>query len=238
MDGRIVNEQEMLQEIMIGLLLLGAYFGALHRIAGKTAVRQALPVAAAVLLIFFVMLGVTLIYVSRMFGMEQVLAAMLLVIAFVTFGGIFHYLFVHFRDMNPGAAAILLVYLIVVGCITVFSRNTDGDHATSLLRMNLLSSALQTRSFAPIRHILQNVALFVPMGILLPCVDRDNLDHFIHPVLISLTLSVLIEGTQLLLNLGQADLTDIAANVLGGALGYLMYCPLRHLGMSGEENVD
>lgn len=233
-----MNKQELLQEIMIGLLLLGGYFGVLHRLAEKSTVKQALPVAAGVLLSFFVMLGVTLIYVSRSLGAEQVLAAMLLMIAVVTLGGIFRYVVVHFRDMNPGTAAILLVYLIAVGCITVFSRTTDGDHTTSLLRINLLSSALQTHSLAPIRHVLQNVALFIPLGILLPCVDGDHLDHFIHPVLVSLTLSVLIEGTQLLLNLGQADLTDVAANVLGGALGYLMYCPLRHLGLSGEENVD
>lgn len=237
-EGKSVNEQELLQEIMIVLLLTGSYLGILSSISRRSAVRQMVPAAAGVLLAFFVILAVTLLYVSRLLGADVVLLAVLLLIAFVTFSGAVHYLSGHFRDMNHGAAAVLLVYLIVVGCITVFSRDGSGDHTTSLLRMDLLETMLRTHSVIPIRHILQNVALFIPLGVLLPYTDEYYLDYYIYPFFVSLALSVLIESTQLFLNLGQADLTDIAANVLGGMLGYLMYHILRRMGLSEKEDDD
>lgn len=47
----------------------------------------------------------------------------------------------------------------------------------------------------------------------------------------------MIETTQMMLNLGQADLTDIVANVLGGVLGYVVYWLLGRWG-GAEEDVD
>ena len=42
----------------------------------------------------------------------------------------------------------------------------------------------------------------------------------------------------MMLNLGQADLTDIVANVLGGAGGYLVYWLLSRWGFSEEDADD
>ena len=74
------------------------------------------------------------------------------------------------------------------------------------------------------------MALFMPFGFLLPHIDLDGLDDITCPLLFSLLLTILIETTQMMLNLGQADLTDIVANVLGGVLGYVVYWLLGRWG--------
>ena len=75
------------------------------------------------------------------------------------------------------------------------------------------------------------------MVFLLPHIDLDGLDDITCPLLFSLLLTILIETTQMMLNLGQADLTDIVANVLGGVLGYVVYWLLGRWG-GAEEDVD
>lgn len=231
-----MDKQDIFQGIMIALLILGSYFGTLHGLSKRAAVKQALYMAAVILLIVYILLAATLFYASSIVGTELVLFVVLLMIALLTLCGTVVYMVEHFGDMNHGILAVFVVYLIVVAYVTVFSRDTTGDHTTSLLRMDMLQTALRTHSLKPIKHILQNVALFVPLGFLLPYIDRENLDNFTCPFLFSLALTVLIESTQLMLNLGQADLTDIAANVLGGILGYLLYRLLCRLGFSVEEN--
>lgn len=230
-----MNEQELLQQIMIGLLLAGCYFVILRGIYRRSAVRQTIPAAAVILLVLFGMLAITLLAVSRALGTEIVLLAILIMISFLTVVGAVLYLIRCFRNINLGVAAILLLYLVIVGCVTVFSRSTSGDHTASLLRMDVLEKALRTHSAEPVRHILQNIALFVPLGLLLPYMDEENLKDTIYALMFSLSLSVLIESTQLFLNLGQADLTDIVANVLGGVFGHLLYCLLRHFGLSTTQ---
>ncbi len=231
-----MNEQELLQEIMIGLLLAGIYLGVLRAVYRKSAVRQAMPAVAGILLILFGMLTATLWVFSRVLGIEIILLAVLIMISFLIVVGAAFYLIRHFRNLNLGIAAILLLYLVIVGCVTVFTRNTSGDHSASLLRMDVLERALQMHSAEPVRHILENIALFVPLGVLLPYMDEENLNDVTYALMLSLSLSVLIESAQLLLNLGQADLTDIVANVLGGGIGYLLYQLLRRLGLSAEED--
>ena len=71
----------------------------------------------------------------------------------------------------------------------------------------------------------------MPFGFLLPHIDLDGLDDITCPLLFSLLLTILIETTQMMLNLGQADLTDIVANVLGGVLGYVVYWLLGRWGV-------
>ena len=47
-------------------------------------------------------------------------------------------------------------------------------------------------------------------------------------ILLSMTLSILIETIQLVTQIGQADLTDVAANTLGGIAGYLICMIFLH----------
>lgn len=230
-----MNEQNILQGIMIGLLLAVGYLGSLRALQRRTSVRGAMPAASLILLVFFGIFAVILFFVAHIFGMSLILMAMLLATVLLVLCGTGIYLAENFRQIHVGALMIFILYVLVILSITLFFRNTNGDHTTSLLRMDVLREAMHTHSLAPIRHILQNVALFIPIGFLLPYVDKDRLNDLLYPLLFGLALSVLIESTQFYFDLGQADLTDIVANVLGTALGYMLFWLGHRMGYSMED---
>lgn len=223
---------------MIGLLLAGSYLGILRMLMKRETMKRALPAAAILLLVLFGLLAAVLVYAARLLGTDLVLLALLLLIALLTVGGVVFYLIENFRELNLGMLAVFVVYLLAVAYITLLSRDTTGDHTTSLLRVDLLARALRTHSLKPMKHIFMNMALFMPLGFLLPHIDPERLDDVTCPLLLSLALTVMIEATQMMLNLGQADLTDIVCNVLGGVLGYLVYRLLSRLGFSAGDADD
>ena len=233
-----MNKQTSLQAIMIGLLLAGSYLGVLRMMVKRNTMQRALPLAAAILLVLFGLLAVTMVYASSLLGTGPVLLALLVLVVLATICGTVFYLVENFRELNLGMLAIFVVYLLALAYVTLLSRNTTGDHTTSLLRLDLLSSALRTHSLKPMKHIFLNAALFMPLGFLLPHIDPENLDDVTCPLLLSLTLTILIETTQMMLNLGQADLTDIVSNVLGGLLGYVVYWLLSRWGFSIGDRED
>lgn len=233
-----MNEQNILQGIMIGLLLAVGYLGSLRILQRRTSMRQAISAVSLILLVFFGIFAVILFYLAHIFGTSLVLMAILFMTVLLVLYGTGMYLIRNFRQIHVGALMILILYVVVILCITIFSRNTDGDHTTSLLRMDILLQAIQTRSLIPIRHILQNVALFIPVGFLLPYVDKNRLNNLLYPLLFGLALSVMIESIQLYFDLGQADLTDIVANAIGAVLGYLLFWLIHRMGYSMEDEEE
>lgn len=219
---------------MIGLLLAGSCLGVFRMLAKWKTMKQAFPAVVAILLVLFGLLTAIMVYVALLMGTGPVLLALLLLALLAAVGAVVVYLVENFRELNYGMLALFVVYLLAVVYITLLSRDTTGDHTISLFRMDMLANALRTHSLVPMKHIFLNMALFMPFGFLLPHIDLDDITC---PLLFSLLLTILIETTQMMLNLGQADLTDIVANVLGGVLGYVVYWLLGRWG-GAEEDVD
>lgn len=71
------------------------------------------------------------------------------------------------------------------------------------------------------RQIILNIFMFMPMGFLLPIVNKAN---FRTVFIVSLLFSLFIECTQPLLStLRASDITDVITNTTGGILGYACY---------------
>ncbi|HEX6989566.1 MAG TPA: VanZ family protein [Bacillota bacterium] len=77
-----------------------------------------------------------------------------------------------------------------------------------------------------LRNVLGNIALFVPLGILLPLVFTER-----RPVGtvagVALGVSLVLEVVQLSTGVGSFDVDDLMLNVLGGVLGALMNRAVR-----------
>ena len=71
-------------------------------------------------------------------------------------------------------------------------------------------------------NLAGNVAMFVPLGVLLPWVF-PWLRRFSRCLLVSLGLLVLVEVTQLFTLLGSGDVDDLILNLLGVLLGYALF---------------
>ena len=67
--------------------------------------------------------------------------------------------------------------------------------------------------------LLGNLALFVPMGMALPCLFK-KLNRFWKVTLTVLGMVVIIELVQGLLRVGSIDIDDVIFNVVGAMIGY------------------
>ena len=128
---------------------------------------------------------------------------------------------------------LILFYLVIILYITLISRNTSVSHP---INADLFSSyvAWVEGGAGHGIQILLNIFLFVPLGFFLADffngqekklknVEGSYLRIWLHPLLISFAVSVVIEATQYVCALGYCDIDDIVSNVLGAFLGVLVY---------------
>ncbi len=80
----------------------------------------------------------------------------------------------------------------------------------------------------PLVNVLGNIIMFVPMGFFMCCLWkklRNLLLHFLWTVAVIL----IIEFIQLFTLLGSFDVDDIILNVIGSAIGFLIFIPLSKI---------
>ena len=207
-----------IQLILIGLFLLGGFAAVLTALLRRNRNPRAVPALVAVVAFLFLCLGsVVMVLVQTMQNSGMVLFALLILTAVVMLCGMVWFLLGHVREMNKTILALLMTYLLVVLFVTLLSR--QGQHNTSVIMELELFRALKMQDTDLLRHLLQNAALFVPLGVLLPLLHR-SLRSVWWALLGGAALSTMIETTQLVLAVGQCDVNDILTNALGAVLGY------------------
>ena len=213
-----------MQLILIAILLLCGYLYLFQLVAKRTENAYALPFVAVILLVIYLFIAVPLLLILRRLGsVDQILLALLILFSCAFLFTSVYSLIRDFRSVNKGMLALFLVYTLALGYITIFSRDGTNDTAITMFRLDSIEKAIRTRSLDPLNHILLNIALFVPVGFLLPFVQPQKLARLSYALLIGMLFTTIIETTQMLLRLGQADLTDIVTNILGAVIGYLLY---------------
>jgi glycopeptide antibiotics resistance protein len=145
--------------------------------------------------------------------------------------------------------ATFVVYIAVIAVLTVLPtrlarlRSPDSNHINIIPLGYSFKCFRQARSEYPsltgfcIRNTLGNIALFVPLGILLPLVGKRF--HSLRRVLLLAScMSLTIEMIQFVLrfvgNPRAVDIDDVLLNTLGAGLGFVVYHALVQL-PRGEE---
>ena len=239
-----MGNQNIMQLIMIGLLLLCGYLYLFQLAARRTENKSSVPFVAVILLLIYLAVAVPLLLIIRSLGStEMTLTALLLLFACVALFIALYGLARNFRDVSKGMLALFLVYSLAVAYITVFSRervrgSSSGAGGIYLFRFDMISEAVRTRSLEPVNHLLLNVAMFVPFGILLPMICPEKLSRWSYALMLGLMFTIIIEFTQMLLRLGQTDLTDIVANAFGAVLGYCLYRIFASIRAAGRRDDD
>lgn len=219
-----MSNQSVFQLAIIGILLVCGYIYLLQMASRRAPEYIKRPFLAVVLLFAYAMIAGPVIYIISSLGStEMLLFTLLMLMSCVILFAAVYALFQNLRHINKGMLALFLIYLLAVAYVTIFSREYAKDTSVYIFRTDLISKAIRTRSLQPVTHLLQNVAMFIPLGVLLPFVYPEKLDSWGHVLLIALMATTLIETVQFFLLLGQADLTDIVTNILGAALGFLGY---------------
>lgn len=135
------------------------------------------------------------------------------------FGGELWFIMQNIRTLNKGGCALLLTYVLAVLAVTLLWRKGGTDSRLQMQLFTGVGEALQKHSLQPVWHMLQNVALFVPVGLLFPLI-HPAFDHPGYAVMNGLMLSVWIETIQMITASGTCDVNDILTNTLGTAMGY------------------
>ena len=78
-----------------------------------------------------------------------------------------------------------------------------------------------------IEQLLLNIAMFVPYGILLPIVS-DKMERFLKTAWVVFATTLTIEVVQYFIG-RSADIDDVIMNLLGGIIGYLLYCVMKRI---------
>lgn len=216
-----LDMRDGMQLFLCGVILFGAYCVSLGVIAGRN--RNGAAPAAMILLCIFGCVGVMLFLVFQVTGESSIVLFILLVLlSLLIFGGELWFIMQNIRTLNKGGCALFLTYVLAVLAVTLLWRKGGTDSRLEMQLFTGIGEALQKHSLQPVWHMMQNVALFVPVGFLFPFV-HNAFEGGGYTVMNGLMLSVWIETIQMITASGTCDVNDIVANTLGTAIGYGLF---------------
>jgi len=115
---------------------------------------------------------------------------------------------------------LLLVYLTLILHHT--SQRLPPHSRSNLVILRTVGIFLQKGGMEMVVNILGNLAVFIPIGFLLPLI-RTGRTSFGFVVAISAGLSLLIELLQFFTGYRVADIDDVLLNTISGAIGYALF---------------
>ena len=117
------------------------------------------------------------------------------------------------------AAVVLLVYLVLLGHLTLF-RFYQLNPGYNLVPGRTIAHDLGKGGIELLVNTLGNVVATIPLGVLLPIVLPRWVKSASRAALAAFVTSLLIEMTQGWLGRRVADVDDLILNTLGGWFGY------------------
>ena len=132
---------------------------------------------------------------------------------------------------RPVLWTIFIIYCFVLVYVLFLSRGTrDGFTFAEYMRrftnfipfktiVEYVQRYIDGYRNLSVLNLLGNFVLFMPMGVLLPCVIR-KLDRFWKVTLTVLGMVVMVEIVQGILRVGGVDIDDVIFNVVGAMIGY------------------
>lgn len=117
-------------------------------------------------------------------------------------------------------------FAFVILLLRPFAMYRYPSRSTSLIPfktiLTYLTGTTYNVSYQILRNILGNILLFVPFTLLLPiCFAKGR--TFKESIIYTFLLSLLVELYQFIFKVGILDIDDVILNVLGGAIGYMLY---------------
>lgn len=117
---------------------------------------------------------------------------------------------------------LLFFWLFTIISATLLARKETADARINLELFWTVKYALEHRSGMHWFYIIGNIALFIPLGVLLP-INGKVFRSCLLTVVIGLLLSGSIEAIQYFWKIGLCELDDIFNNTWGTLLGYCIY---------------
>ena len=123
---------------------------------------------------------------------------------------------------------LFIIYCILLIWIILFKLSFTTNEITNLVKVNpinLIPFRYYNGARNHLKEIIQNVIIFIPLGIYLKMLNKNNKQVILYGLIFSLVLEV----SQFIFKLGACDITDIITNTSGTILGLLGYLLLVKL---------
>lgn len=124
---------------------------------------------------------------------------------------------------KTAALFFLVTYLAVLLQLAFFSREPGSRTGIDLGLFETWGDGAVSRAY-----FLENIAVFIPFGLLLPAVFQKA-GKWYAATLAGLLLSIGIETAQLVTSRGFCQLDDVITNTLGAFLGWGIYTLLKSM---------
>ncbi len=116
----------------------------------------------------------------------------------------------------------LVAYSAILIWMAVTSRHEGYSKSVNLTLLSSYSFILrQYNSMDVFKQILDNIFVFIPLGIFLPaaCNIKHETKNYVYVALTGLAVSVIIETLQYVFSLGFTEIDDVINNFWGCAIG-------------------
>ena len=214
-----MSDQYSMQLLLTALLILGCILRLLRRSLCLHQADAAVS-AGAVLLGSGLFSAAFCFIITRFAGAEMLLPAwLLLALSGVAAASVQQLSRIGGVRSRLVASSLLALWGIAVMLLTLLTRRSSDTQV--LMHWGTLQAALTGGHSEARQDVLLNLLLFLPLGMLLPRADTACFS-WLSVLSAALVFTCAIEGLQLIFRLGQADVTDLTANVLGALGGWLL----------------
>lgn len=114
---------------------------------------------------------------------------------------------------------LLGIYLILLIWIILFKLSFSSEELERFRRINLIPFYYSTKTNFQLREVLDNVFIFIPLGILLKMEGIENR----KVIGCGFIFSFILESMQFILAIGASDITDVITNTTGTLIGLGIY---------------
>ena len=134
------------------------------------------------------------------------------------------------ESLRYSAVLLLAVWVFLVLCTCVFFRESGEECRINLIPLISYFDYGENSYFMEKAALnILNVALFIPIGLLLGCGFRKI--TWQRVLCIGALLSIIVEILQLILRRGLCEMDDVIHNIVGGMVGYGVYWIFKYLHM-------
>lgn len=123
---------------------------------------------------------------------------------------------------------ILLVWIILLK--TSFSIY-EIINLDSFRRINLIPFYYSNEVKYHFKEVIENILIFIPFGIYLKILNKDNKKIILYGLLFSLILEI----SQFVFNVGATDITDLMTNTFGTVIGVFGYVLIEKIFKNKEK---
>lgn len=153
----------------------------------------------------------------------------------IIFAALFYLLQVkgHGKQIKSRVASILCWGILSLNCsfiyIMTLSRRRIGEtYRIDLKPFDSYYVAFTEGNMEILLQILMNIAMYIPLGFLLPCCFR-LFEKYRYVILVAFCGSLAIELIQLIFKLGLFEVDDVINNTLGAVIGIGLFIIFRRI---------